>query len=348
MNNSEAFLQKLKTQGLLPEGGEKAETIDDSPWYLKVLMGCCGWLAAAFGLAFLGLAVAELFDSAPALAVFGGVLMAVAFYFLSSSTSEFLEHLGLALSAAGQVLVAFSLFSVSDMTTVFAVTVLLVMQIALVFFMPSYIHRFVSTYFAALCLAVLLDELNMLSFYSLIIMLTVGLIWVDEFRFGQQIKKFQAIGYGLVVAGIQFKTSALFNSHGKTWDVQAFTSFSPWLDEALNLVVLLFVLYLMLDRKLLRLNPSQRHFSLGLLVLLVAMSFFAHGIVFGLMVILLGFASSNRILLSLGLAATLINLSSYYYLLEMSLLHKSLLLSAIGGLSLMLAYVNNKLSSFGD
>ena len=66
--------------------------------------------------------------------------------------------------------------------------------------------------------------------------------------------------------------------------------------------------------------------ALGLGVL----SLQANGISIGLMIILLGFAGCNRVLLGLGVYALLLYVSAYYYFLDATLLEKSLTLLVIG------------------
>jgi uncharacterized membrane protein len=64
--------------------------------------------------------------------------------------------------------------------------------------------------------------------------------------------------------------------------------------------------------------------------LVTAASFKAPGIATGLTLVLLGYANANRSLVGLGLVALLSYLSAYYYLLESTLLMKSLTLAVTG------------------
>jgi len=94
--------------------GDEPERRDvESPWYVKTLLAFSGWLASIFVFAFLGVAFSSLLDSAPACFVVGGLMIAGAFHILKLPKSEFYEHLGLAISLAGQalIIVAISLLS---------------------------------------------------------------------------------------------------------------------------------------------------------------------------------------------------------------------------------------------
>jgi uncharacterized membrane protein len=48
------------------------------------------------------------------------------------------------------------------------------------------------------------------------------------------------------------------------------------------------------------------------------------------MIVVLGYANGNRVLAGLGIAGLLLYVSAYYYLLELTLLHKSAVLAATG------------------
>lgn len=64
-------------------------------------------------------------------------------------------------------------------------------------------------------------------------------------------------------------------------------------------------------------------------------SFEAPGISIALMIVLLGFAHGNRVLAGLGVTALLGCVSAYYYLLETTLLVKSMTLGATGAVLLL-------------
>ena len=68
--------------------------------------------------------------------------------------------------------------------------------------------------------------------------------------------------------------------------------------------------------------------------MLCLVSLEARGITVGLMILLLGFANSNRVLMGLGIIGLLFYISTYYYLLDTTLLNKSLSLLVIGAVLL--------------
>jgi uncharacterized membrane protein len=83
------------------------------------------------------------------------------------------------------------------------------------------------------------------------------------------------------------------------------------------------------------LRESRTVLALAASVAVGAASFKAPGIAGGLMIALLGFANGNRVLLGLGIAALLLYVSSYYYLLDATLLAKSGVLAATAAVLLV-------------
>ena len=104
----------------------------------------------------------------------------------------------------------------------------------------------------------------------------------------------------------------------------------PWVGEILAGAMMLYVVWKLLQRQGLR--PSEPLAITTLLgtILFCGVSLEARGITAGMTIILLGFAGGNRVLLGLGIASLLFYISSYYYLLETTLLHKSGTLVVVG------------------
>ncbi|HEV8078089.1 MAG TPA: DUF4401 domain-containing protein, partial [Marinobacter sp.] len=151
---------RLQQQGLVggvaPTPGQA-----DSPWYLQVFMGFFGWLAALFlflaiaMLFFFDLGLDQFFESALLLWATGLGLIGGAFLLLRRAVSEFVRHMALAFSLAGQGFVAWGAFQGSD---VFVATLLITgVQVLLAVFMPDFIHRVFSACVAALGLLVFVE-----------------------------------------------------------------------------------------------------------------------------------------------------------------------------------------------
>ena len=104
----------------------------------------------------------------------------------------------------------------------------------------------------------------------------------------------------------------------------------PWLGELLVVAALLLSVWVLLMQAGWRLRGLRTLLALIAAAAIGAASFKAPGIAGGLMIALLGFANGNRLLAGLGIAALLFYVSSYYYLLDATLLVKSGVLFATG------------------
>lgn len=335
----------LKQNALITKSDIDEPTEPDSPWYIKVLMAFCGWLAAIFILGIFGLSIASLFDNSYALSVLGIFLIGCSLGVLSSKSTEFFEHLGLAGSFAGQAMIAFALFNQGESKDISNWIVLSMMFSCLAVVMPSYIHSLVSACLAALSFSYLMYLTGIPSFFSGIVFFLVTSMWLYEFTFSHKVRKLRSIAYGLVIGLMQFKTSILFAHGGQTWAQEVAPDVSPWLDEGLNVLVLIYVVLQLIRQKDLLISLPHRGIMIAVVILFCIGTFFANGIVVGLTFVLLGFVNRNRVLLVLGVICTLINLSSYYYFLDITLLNKSFIFLGLGSLSLSLMYVNKRLSS---
>jgi uncharacterized membrane protein len=79
-----------------------------------------------------------------------------------------------------------------------------------------------------------------------------------------------------------------------------------------------------------RLRDPQTWLSLGAMVALCLVSFPAPGIVACLLIVVLGFSNGNRLLFGAGIAALALYIGGYYYRLDVTLLHKSIVLLVTG------------------
>jgi uncharacterized membrane protein len=110
--------------------------------------------------------------------------------------------------------------------------------------------------------------------------------------------------------------------------------YAPLIGTSLVALTLLWVVKQLLDKQSIPLNSAVGILALIAALLFGALSFVAHGMVTALLILLLGFATANRILMGLGLLALFGFMSHYYYQLQLTLLFKSAVLG-ISGLLLL-------------
>jgi hypothetical protein len=128
------------------------------PWYVSVLLGGAGWLAAIFLLFFVLAAIFSTGESLAKALVAGALLIgAAAGLYRAAGDGAFAGQLALALSIAGQCLLLLGVVNGSSLDRAGAIATLAlaatVLQVAMVAIMPSRIHRGMSTLFACMAWA---------------------------------------------------------------------------------------------------------------------------------------------------------------------------------------------------
>ncbi len=315
-------------QGAAPEAGEL-----ESPWYVKVLLAFSGWLAALLLLGFIGMGFQSILRNSTAALFVGAMMIAGAYAVLRLPKNEFVEHLALAASLAGQALVAFAIFRLLKVNDTMAWVWIAILQILLAIVMPNFVHRVFSSFIAAFSFFMALSFVGAAYVFTAVLMFFIAWLWLNEFKYPQHMRKIHAIGYGLVLALIQFKGTMLFSRMFMGWRYrpdQPELWVQPWMSEALAGAVMLYVVWQLLRRHGHAISDRLSILALLSTVLLCIISMEAQGITAGLMIMLLGFSAGNRVLLGLGIASLLFYISSYYYLLDATLLTKAMTLLLVG------------------
>lgn len=332
MNQSaEHIWTALRDAGLVQREEPEMET-SETPWFVKALLAFSGWFAALFLLGFVALGMVSVVKSNTASLITGTVLIGAAFALLRVSKNEFVEHLALAVSLAGQLLITLAIWRLTgDHESLVWLSVAL-FQALLAALMPNFVHRVFSAFISASSLAIALALMHIPYLFSGMILLPVAWLWLNEFRFPQQLKIMQAVGYGLVLALIPLTGATALGFGNLHWYSTQTTMpwIRPWMGELLAAGVLLYVVWSLLQRHGQRLSGRVVVFVLAGTAVVGAASMAAKGISVGIVILLLGFAGGNRVLLGLGVVSLLFYVSSYYYTLEATLLAKAQTLLILG------------------
>lgn len=323
------------------QGDEPEKEIAGSPWYVKALLAFSGWLAAIFFLGFIGIAFQVVFNESLLASVIGTLLLVAAFLLLRMPNNEFVEHLGLATSMAGQVLIIFAIFDMSNDHKMAAWLLVTLMEISLVVLMPNFVHSVISVLVAAVAWSMTLVEMHIPYATGAFLLFGFAFCWINEFRFPQLIKKIRAIGYGLVIALIALKGGD--GSFGSLISNKEANVAQAWIGDLMIGVVTLYVVWRILQHYG---QPLQGRLSIAALLatlLICALSMNVQGITVGVVIICCGFFCANRVLLGLGVVSLLFYISSYYYLLESTLLEKSISLLGVGLVLLMVRWFISKM-----
>ena len=331
----------------LAVAGQAPETDPASPWYVKVLLGFSGWLAALFLFGFFAMWVQDLLDSAPGTFALGSVMVGAAYGLLKAQRNDFLDHLGLACSMAGQVLVAASIFIAIDDVDGVALLLLMVLQIVLLFIMPNYIHKVLSGLFAAVAMTLALAAWEEPYAAAPILMIVAACAWLFEYRSVRWMQTLQAAGTGVVVTLVGLKGTLMLSGASGLWFRQRDMDIwlPAWASEILLGLVALTVAWWLLVQMAASLRV--RLVVMAAMLLLCGVSLQASGIIIGVTILLMGFYGANMVLLGLGAASLVFYISTYYYLLETTLLQKSATLFALGLVLLLARWVLRRIGGEG-
>jgi uncharacterized membrane protein len=265
-----------------------------------------------------------------------------AFAILRIPKNEFVEHLALAASLAGQALVVYAIFNISSHNEKIAWLLVALLQVPLAVIMPSFVHRVFSSFVSAFAFSMALTIMGWPDVISGVVMFLAALCWLNEFRYPQHMRKIRATGYGLVLALIQLKGTALFGYRTmglRLSPVQSELWAKPWIGDVLIGIVTVYVVWNLLQRYGQAISERVSITALLGTLLLCVVSMEIQGITVGMLIILLGFAGANRVLLGLGIVSLLFYVSSYYYLLDATLLAKSQTLLIFGLVLLSLRWL---------
>ncbi len=323
------LLESNLVQGALPLATEKLQ----SPWYVKVLLAFSGWIASLFLLVFLGLVLSDVFDNSSAGLFVGTVVIGISFAALRSAKNEFVEHLALTASLAGQALLIFSIYGLVDDDSALFWMFVAVLQILLTLLIPNFIHRVLTSFAATCSFSIFMARMGLPQFITGTVLLMIVVCWVNEFRWVRLMSAFRAIGYGLILALLLYKGGLMygfiFNNFFSLYRSGELL-LPPWLGNVLIAVVMLYLVWNILQRYYADMLEKIPATALLATLLLCAASFEMLGLNVGIAILLLGFLGSNRILIGMGIVSLLFFISSYYYFLNVTLLEKSQSLFVIG------------------
>jgi uncharacterized membrane protein len=347
MNTRQKTWQTLQKKNLVSGQYQSTETLS-SPWFVKLLLAFSGWFASVFILGFLLLTLHDVIDNSIVCLLIGAVLILLAYTLLKNNPHEFLEHLMLAVSLAGQALIAWAFFANEWLgSPLISWLTLFVLQSLLSVFMPHYVHRVCSALFASIALVISFHYLNIPLMSSATLLFSVTLLALNEWRFPSYQIPFEAISYGIVLVLIPLQTSTSLDYKISYWLTEHNNNqiINRYLDETLLMLVMLYLVLTLIKR-------SAFHFTLihcitiiGATLCFCLLSLQAPGITVGFAILVLGFSNSNRILQGLGVSALLYYVGSYYYFLELTLLHKAASLLIVGLFLLLIRFLLIKFAS---
>ena len=325
-------LWRLLKQEALVDG----EAPGSAPVGVAVL-GIGGWIGAMFLLGFVGAGFAFVLKSAAAALVVGALLCAAAtIMFRGRPNGDFVGQFALAVSLAGQMLIIVGLMQIASSQISGIALAFALLQMVLFLLIPNFLHRVLSAMSGTAALVVALSNWGFYPYTQAIVFAAFSWVWLNEFSYPGRGTQMRAIGYGLallLIADLVMGSAAgmarsLWLDRAGTPSLGA--ALAPWIGAALTGVTIIWVIWKLLIREGLTLTKEPGLAAIGGAALVALVSIKAPGIGVTVVILLIGYANGNRVLTGLGILSLLAYLSHYYYMLQITLLEKSVLLFCTG------------------
>ena len=347
MSTEDKVWMTLSQSGLV--SGARPEGLSIStPWYIKTLLAVSAWLAAVFLFAFLAVLFNGLLDSVLADTLIGSVFILIAYHVLKSEQSDFVEHLGLAFSIAGQILLIMAMLQLGSNADHIKWLIALGLNVFLIFLIPNFVHRVLSSFLACICLAGCLAQYGLFSMCLPVILFICAWCWIHEFKNAKWYRYVTALGYGSLLSLLLIETNTFFQSGLFYWGHQVAVNqlgHFYYLNAMLTGAVVIYS-SLMIINKYQSLMMKSSCYILAFVLVLSGITWSINGMHTSMVVLALGLATTHRILIGLGSLCLLFSISHYYYSLDTTLLMKALSLAILGGVLLGIRWCLPKL--FGE
>lgn len=349
--DDEQVLNKLKNLGLINTDIEHStinnDTQDDSPWFIQVFFGFSGILASLFFIGFLTLLLQNtgLLESTIANFLIGMLLNLGGFVLFKSQLTKrsiFLNSLAFTLSVAGQAYVFYALVS-GDIERPYGLWLFLLLQSSMIFIVPNFIYRILSSLIALGCVVYLLNyyhlpevSLGLLALIAIVsnlqcyrLLQLTSIKWRATF-----FDTIRAVAYAsalmLLGVSVYFIAAEYGNSFVISDGYSTAFSYNYYLAQGLLTVASLYGAALILWRYRVSLL-SATGIIIGCTVAVFGiMSIYVSGLLATSLIIIIAVANSQRLFLGLGIVALVSYIFWYYYQLDTSLLVKSASMLIIG------------------
>ena len=355
----------LQQQGLIDAQNVNHELLSSaqsearSPWFISLFFGMSGILASLFFIGFLTLLLDNtgLLDSTLAVFIIGGILSVIGgflFYNARLRHSAFWNSLAFAVTLAGQGYIAYALLA-SEITEPLSIVLLFLVQLLMTVAIPNFIYRLLSATLALSCLFYLLNYYHLSEISLGLLALITSVTHLQRYTLAafiptkwrmNALEIMSAIGYAsayvLLSVSVYFIAAEYGNSFANFNSLDSYGeafSYNYYLAQGLLTLASLYAAYLILKRYHIKLLSAAGLLISAAIVLLGIMSIYVSGLLATSLIIIIATANSQRVLLGLGVIASVGYIFWYYYQLDTSLLVKSVSLFVIGIALLLLRWL---------
>ena len=207
-------------------------------------------------------------------------------------------------------------------------------QAILVFTIPDFVSRVLTTWFAMFALFAGFSRMGIFNLGAAMASAMFVFVWLNDLNWKKHKNLWEPIGYGLALSMLQFNGQLLFGGEFSWWYQSSHLSwlnqYSYWLSEILIAAIFFNILLKLSKQYQIRIQSHAGLLMVVSGVLVIALGYFVIGTSGALLLLLIGFMKQRRLLISLGIFALLGFISWYYYNLGLTLLTKSIILMGFG------------------
>ena len=346
-------IRQLAGEGLLDEAGKaRADAFVESrtflqPWYIRTMVGFGAWLASLLLIGFVaGFTIA--FEGG--YAIVGLAFIVAAIFVRRKNDNDFLVQASLAVSLAGQALLAWGIVDAlgSDNFEVFLMLGVVLSTVMFVIF-PDRIHRVLMVLFVAASATALLYFWKFNAVVPVVgPMLAAAVVYLHGRQsdliangYGQYVRPLMN-GLMLSAFGVLLLSTVYILPELGTVEPQIYPR--PWISTVLFGGMLLYMGAKIGSNPTDSISSGGRQVIALLMVIVIGASWFAPGLVLALIVVELGAASGHKSFIGAGIAFFAVFLATYFYGIEITLRTKSLTLVGAGVVVLLARWLILKMT----
>lgn len=300
-------------------------------WYIRSMIGFGAWIASLF---FVGFVTSlSMFASESSLIVVGLFFILLANIFNFKLRNDFIDHVALAFSLAGQVLMVAGIADLSGWGDPEAACITLIVCNSVLFFsFRDNVHRFLGVTISIGSLVVLLYHweqqqlltwlVPVMSFFFAWLLMQQGKLRISYEKASPLTSALMNASFGIVLLSTFYILPELKD------DFEFFPQ--PWVATVGVSLVTLFVLYRLLPSFIQHANTRYQISVYVFTLVIMLCSLSAPGIMFSFLVILLSVTHGHRVYTGIGMAFMIVFVVMYFYGIETSLLTKSYTLTLTG------------------
>ncbi|MFO6423167.1 DUF4401 domain-containing protein [Motilimonas sp. KMU-193] len=352
-SNAASLWQKLQQAECVNKDTAMPAELAMPPWYLGILQGFAGWVAALFLLGFMGSFLALLVSDAleHGIIVFASIFVVFGVVLDRNAKVQkvFVAQFAMVFGLSGLLGIGWGLAALLDYRhELIWFTLFAVLLMTHTYFINNRLNIFLNGVGIAACISGILYQWHWLSLMPLVILFLALLLSLNLGKLGAHYGRLTTLVYAFASWTLLAQCLLSLGLNELDFFATTLAQFSLWsslLPWSLSVLASLLVVRQILSEQQQALSSKVGMVAMGSVLLLGLMSIPLAGLSSAALFLLLGLQRQDKVLSALAIVSIPLFIASYYYSLSVSLLEKSLLLTALGIFLLLVRWAVSKLFS---